>query len=83
LTPDPIAYRLEPKQVVAEGFVPIQVKARSVFGYRFFKCWFARAPGVILVHVRCVAWIPVFYVFRDLSVRPEGYRVFRVRLAHY
>ena len=64
---DLLAYRLEHGQAVAGRFVPVQVKARSGAGCAFFKDWFARAPGVVLVHVWHVATTPEFYIFRDLA----------------
>ncbi len=64
---DLLAYRLERGQAVAGKFVPIQVKARSSTGYAFFKSWFERAPGVVLVHVWYVAKTPKFYIFRNLT----------------
>jgi hypothetical protein len=57
---------LEAGQRTAGRFVPIQVKAQSATGYRFFKSWFERAPGLALVHVWFVIGDPRFYVFRDL-----------------
>ena len=64
---DLLAYQLDRGQAVAGKFVPIQVKARSATGYAFFKSWFERAPGVVLVHVWHVAETPEFYIFRDLQ----------------
>ena len=64
---DLLAYRLERGQAVAGKFVPVQVKARSGTGYAFFKDWFERGPGVVLVHVWHVATTPEFYIFSNLA----------------
>lgn len=64
---DLLAYRLEPGHAVTQRFVPVQVKARSASGYAFFKSWFHRAPGLVLVHVWFVTTTPQFYIFRDLA----------------
>lgn len=64
---DLLAYRLIPGKAVAGKFVPIQVKTRSTSGYAFYKSWFERAPGLMLVHVWNVAVKPEFYVFGNLK----------------
>lgn len=64
---DLLAYKLVPGQRSTGRFIPIQVKARSETGYAFYKSWFHRAPGLMLVHVWHVATKPEFYIFRDLG----------------
>ena len=64
---DLLAYRLIPGQAVAGRFIPIQVKTRSTTGYAFYKSWFQRAPGLMLVHVWHAATTPEFYIFRNLG----------------
>ena len=68
---DLLAFRLGKKQTVPNRIVPIQVKARSEYGYAFQKSWFSRVPGVVLVwvwHVRYeLETSPEFFVFQDIG----------------
>lgn len=64
---DLLAYRLAPKQTISKRFIPIQVKARSGYGYSFHKSWFTRVPGVTLVYVWHVEHHPEFYVLESIE----------------
>jgi hypothetical protein len=69
---DLLAYRLQQGNGAAKNFIPIQVKSASKINYAFFRYWFEKAPGIILVHVwnlaqTDVAQHPRFYIFGSVS----------------